>query len=103
MPRTQRPLDDVRERFDPGDKWGSTMGERFGIAAALWYAGEYVPAEWEYQHGLGIVTDEDEHEEPDASWLDALRSGTYSPAELVHAGNVLARYADNLRRLGHDY
>ena len=96
----------VREDFDNYDKWGSALGHRFGIATVLWVMGEYVPYGWEFSPGMAAIGPDDIREDetyPDIYWLDELESGTISADDMRHAGNVLARYAELLRRADLDY
>jgi hypothetical protein len=80
-----------------GDPWGWCMAWWFAIAGTLHDRGDSVPAEWQYRTSpLGGVDPDDWH----ASAIRDLEIG--APA-LVHAGNVLMRYAARCRRAGLDY
>ncbi len=101
---TNEALIEIRSRMDPGDRWGSVMGERFGIATALYIEGEEIPTEWEFSPGLiseSSIRADDLW--PDIYWLETLRSGEYSVEDLILAGNVLRRYSQALERAGLSY
>jgi hypothetical protein len=98
-------LEAFRDFFDGGDPWGSTLSAHFDIAECLYRHGVEVPAEWEYRPSPMIEVGEFP-EDDDASLF-------YSEIEvllvqghvtnLIHAGNVLARYAAQLKLAGYDY
>jgi len=80
-----------------GDPWGWCMGWWFAIAGTLHDRGETVPAAWHYRPSPFGGVDPDDFNASLIAELD-----TTSPA-LVHAGNVLSRYAERCRRAGRDY
>lgn len=97
---------------DPGDLWAWCQSHRFGIAAALYaYDPAEVPSSWEYRPGCGAQTletlagmvDDDAAEYPDCEWAAELVAGGFGPAELVRAGEILARYALVLEHAGRSY
>lgn len=96
-------LDALRDSFDSYDSWGSTISAHFDIAETLYRYGAPIPEEWQFSPGLAAQEDFNEEE---ASYFAAqcdlfMREGHYS--NLVHAGNVLMRYAAQLRLAGEDY
>lgn len=85
---------------DPGDQWGSCMAHWFGIAGALYGAGEMFPDEWQYSPGLSAG---DCEEFPDSAYAEMLARGDVAPDDLRQAGDVLCRYSSMLRSAGKDY
>lgn len=83
--------------WDNGDKWGSAMGEAFTIANELDFRGS-VPESWQYSKGC--LAPNDMRESEDWNYQACINATTQ---ELEHAGNVLMRYTELLRKHGHDY
>jgi hypothetical protein len=91
---------------DRGDPWGNVMGMRFGISYVLFATSNSIPDEWEFSPGMGEISPEAirlEDGYPDVWLLDELEAGTVTADELVHAGNVLARFGSILEAKGMDY
>lgn len=83
------------------DGWGTLMQHRFGIAEALYHAGDSLPAEWQFRHGAasGCLADW-----PDSEYRWMLsETGQVSADQLRYAGNVLDRLARLYVRAGKDY
>lgn len=90
--------------LDSGDSdlWGWAMSHWFGIAGTLQrHEPEAIPSAWHYRPGIGV--EEEVTEYPDCEWEDGFIFGDFTAADLVHAGNVLSRYADLLKLKGLDY
>ena len=98
-------LDLFRESFDPYDPWGSVVSAMFDIAECLYCAGASIPEEWEFTPSpalqVGTVRDPDEVSMFAVDIDLLLRTGHYS--NLIHAGNVLQRYAHLLDLEGRSY
>lgn len=96
-------LDALRDSFDAYDAWGSTISAHFDIAECLFRYGAPIPESWEFTPGMGLSTEFDEENESYfAAQCDTfMEQGHYS--NLVHAGNVLERYAAQLKLAGMDY
>lgn len=93
------PILDEFRHGSTGDRWGDAMNWLFIIADAMTHLGMTVPSHWEYRHSPVC----DGSELTDWGWLDMVRDGEWSYAELVNAGNVLSRYTDALRNAGESY
>lgn len=102
-------LDTFRENFDGGDPWGSTIEAHFQVAYTLMRHGVDVPADWQFSPGMFVPDLEDnnpDNEDGEGSYIGwqfdlLMREGHVS--NLIHAGNVLARYAFHLSMAGYDY
>lgn len=96
-------LESMRDDFDGGDPWGSVMTAWFDIAECLYRNGADIPADWEYRPSpLMNVGERPEEASMFYEECDLLmREGHYS--NLIHAGNVLVRYAAQLKLAGFDY
>lgn len=97
-------LDLFREDFDSYDAWGSTLMAHFDIAECLYRHGADIPEEWEFSPSPFLHVGDELPEDASyfATEIDLLmRQGHYS--NLVHAGNVLSRYAMQLKLAGKDY
>lgn len=94
-------LETMRDTFDGGDAWGSVMAWHFAIADVMTEIdASRVPAEWEFsQSPFGANTEAYEYQ----STLEAMRDGGATLDDLIHAGNVLMRYAAQLQAAGQDY
>ena len=90
-------LESMRDTFDGGDPWGSVMAWHFAIADYLTNLdADSVPEEWGFvQSPLGSATDCYEYE--------TLADEQPSVEDLIHAGNILCRYASMLKLAGFDY
>lgn len=89
-------LETMRDSFDGGDPWGSTMEWWFAIADYTTDTYGDTPAEWEFRQSP-CGSNEDAYA---FQQLDDLRP---SEAQLLHAGNVLSRYAAQLKLAEMDY
>lgn len=95
--------------YDPYDPWGSTIEAHFQIAYTLVRHGAEVPAAWDFHPGCFVPTADDnnpENEDGDGSYIGwefdlMMREGQVR--NLIAAGNVLARYAAQLKLAGMDY
>lgn len=86
----------MRDSFDGGDAWGSVMGWWFAIADYLTENFDGVPGSWGFQQSpFGVDKDAYEFE-----WLTELQP---TEEQLIHAGNILERYAAQLKLAGEDY
>ena len=83
------------------DGWGTLMSHWFGIAEALYHAGEDIPAVWQFRHSpiQDCVSDW-----PDSEYRWMLsETGQVTADQLRYAGNVLDRLARLYVRAGKDY
>lgn len=102
-------LEVLRDHFDAHDPWGSVLEAHFQICYTLMRYGAEIPADWKFRAGAFSPTMEDndpDNEDGEGSLLGwefdlIMREGGYS--NLIHAGNVLARYASLLKLNGQDY
>lgn len=90
-------MEDFRDMFDAGDRWGSAMGPWFTVACELYWRGEDNPAHWEFRPGAN-VPDPRDHDDP---WFAACEKA--DPDQLVRFGNFLHRYSRRLKLAGLDY
>lgn len=79
------------------DAWGWCMGWWFAIAGAIHDRGDAVPAEWHYRPSPMGGADPDGFEDNTIAELEIT-----TPA-LIHAGNLLNRYAEFCKRKELDY
>jgi hypothetical protein len=108
---TRNPVIEVFRSFgyDPYDPWGSTVEAQFQICYTLMRGGAEIPAAWQFSPGAWTPSEDDndpDNEDGDGSLLGwefdiILREGGYR--NLIHAGEVLNRYATLLKSEGHDY
>lgn len=105
-------LETFRDHFDSYDPWGSVVEAHFQLAYTLVRHGAKVPEAWEFQLGAFRPTMDDNNpdvqdEDSDGSLLgwefDQIMREEGGEAHIVHAGNVLARYAHLLSMAGMDY
>ena len=104
-------LSEVRDRSDSGDRWGSALGELFGIASALTLSGEIVPEHWQYRHGISnrqdVLANVTGEYDLDRFWLLEIVGTGIGNRETVQAitqvGNILNRYVDLLETRGEGY
>lgn len=96
---TRNPILEVmRDTFDGGDAYGSTLMWHFAIADVVFEIVGRTPAHWEFTPSpLGADTDSYEYQ----TIIGADVGATLET--LIHAGNVLERYAGQLRLAGEDY
>jgi hypothetical protein len=95
--------------YDPFDPWGSTIEAHFQICYTLVRYGAEVPADWQFSAGAfspAMDDNDPDNEDGEGSYLGwefdlLMREGHYS--NLIHAGNVLSRYAALLKANGHSY
>lgn len=80
--------------FDP---WGWCMAWWFAVAGAIHDRGEDVPADWHYRPSPFGGVDLDNFEDSAIAELEI------STPALVHAGNVLNRYAERCKLAGLNY
>ena len=94
-------LETMRDTFDSGDAWGSTLSWHFAICDVISEIDpSQIPSAWEYQQSpFGADTEQYEYTEV----LEAMRGDGATLDDLIHAGNVLSRYAAQLRLAGQDY
>lgn len=111
MTNARKTLWNLGIEIDRSDAWGATLCAHFDIAHAIEHYGrEYPPAEWQYRDAMGCDgllpsrdanrTGEDETARTVAA---AILRHPETERELVHVGNVLARYARLLERAGRSY
>lgn len=99
----------IRDHLDSYDIWGSVIEAHFQICYSLTRAEVDVPQAWGFSAGMFAPEADDndpENEDGDGSllgWeLDLLmREGHYR--DLLHAGEILARYAKQLELAGKSY
>jgi hypothetical protein len=102
-------LEAFRDNFDAYDPWGSTLEAQFQICFTLLRGGADIPAAWGFSPGAFSPAADDndpDNEDGEGSLFGwecdlILRQGGYS--NLIHAGNVLERYAAQLKLAGKDY
>jgi hypothetical protein len=99
---------DFRLYDDPDDRWGHAMAWWFGVAETLHAMDEDIPDAWQFRPSpmnenrtLADVAASEEW--PDTQIAEYVQDGTYSATDLIHAGNVLSRYANILQRAGMAY
>lgn len=101
--RPENPVLDFLDFAADGDEWGDCMMGWFGIAAVLHAEGSRgVPDRWRYQPGAG-ASEVDADAWPDADLAHGLRSGEWTEADMIEAGDYLSELADALRAEGKDY
>ena len=91
-------IEEVKQSWDSGDKWGSVMAWLFAIADEMYMRGSGPPDAWDFWPGLGI--------NGDVRQLDTFEGETCAEAsddELAWTGSVLWRYRAALERAGLDY
>jgi hypothetical protein len=88
--------------WDSYDAWGSIMMHFFGVAEALYVAGEDVPYDWQFQPGAGGSSPE-WLDEPASEYYEMLQSGEVTPDQLRASGNLFNKWADAARDAGMDY
>jgi hypothetical protein len=98
-------LDALRDSFDAYDAWGSALSAHFDIAECLYRNGAQVPEAWEFRPSP-MLNVGDPLDPEDCSYFaeqieHMMREGQVS--NLIHAGNVLARYVHLLKLAGKDY
>ncbi len=94
-------LETMRDTFDGGDPWGSTIAWHFAVSDVLHEIDpELVPKSWEFTPSVfGSNTEAYEYE----AVCDLIKDEGIDADVLIHAGNVLARYAHILMLNGYDY
>lgn len=100
--KTRNPIiETMRDSFDGGDPWGSTMEWWFAIADVITEIDpSQVPSAWEFrQSPFGANTDSYAYQEI----IDTMRDEGAVLEDLLNAGNVLTRYATQLKLAGMDY
>ncbi len=80
-----------------GDPWGTTLECHFMIAHILYDREAAIPKHWGYKPSPIAEKQAD----TDSYWFDVLNDET--DENLVHFGNLLARYAQVLKRNDRDY
>lgn len=99
---TRNPIiERMRDSFDGGDAWGSTMEWWFAIADVITEIDpSQVPSDWEFrQSPFGSNEDSFAYQEIVALMVE----DGITLDDLVPAGNVLTRYAAQLKLEGMDY
>jgi hypothetical protein len=90
-------LEIMRDSFDGGDAWGSVMEWWFAIADYLTDLDpDSVPQDWQFRQSP-IGSDVDSYA------YQMLANEQPTAEQLIHAGNVLSRYAAQLKLAGMDY
>ena len=86
-------------KYDP---WGEGMMLMFAVCDVLYANGEGVPDEWEFRPGLGGgAIDPDNYL---ATWMnETYTTRGVTGDDLVHFGNVLARYTRIMDTAGRSY
>jgi hypothetical protein len=98
-------LDSFRQdAYDPYDVWGSTISAHFDIAECLYRHGVPTPEFWEFRPSP--LLEVGDPLEDDASMFATeveflMEQGHIT--NIIDAGNVLARYAAQLKLAGMDY
>lgn len=98
---TRNPIiERMRDSFDGGDAWGSTMEWWFALADVITgIDASRIPSEWEYrQSPMGADIDSYAYQEIIAVVCDGATID-----DLLHAGEILTRYAAQLKLEGMDY
>ena len=85
------------EDFDKGDKWGSAMIAFFTVANEINHREQNTPSSWQYRPSP-VMGDQREH---DDGMFEACENANLN--DLIHFGNILERYTQNLDRLGVSY
>lgn len=102
-------LEALRDNFDSHDPWGSVIEAHFQICYTLLRYNASIPEDWQFRAGAYAPQEDDndpDNEDGEGSLFGwecdlLMRQGHYS--NLIHAGNVLARYAAQLKLAGKDY
>lgn len=105
VPTANPVLDLVRDSFDGGDPYGSAILAWFAVADVAYVVGVYIPADWQYRPGA-FLSEERLRGEGDylaIEILDNLDRGLITEGQLIHAGEVLARYVGFCKRAGVGY
>lgn len=94
-------LETMRDTFDGGDPWGSAVAWHFAIADVITEIDPaQVPEAWEFQQSpFGADTEAYEYN----AVIETMRDNGAVLEDLIHAGNVLARYTHLLMLAGKDY
>ena len=94
-------LETMRDTFDGSDAWGSVAAWHFAIADVISEIDpDQVPEEWQYrQSPFGVDTEAYEYDQI----IETMRDEGATLDDLIHAGNVLHRYAIQLKLAGLDY
>lgn len=84
------------------DEWGTTMSWMFAICDYLTDGNVEVPREWEFrQSPFGSDTEAYEYQIIDEIFIHS--DDDDKTQTLIHAGDILVRYAHLLKSLGKDY
>lgn len=90
----------LRDGWDDGDKWSSVLAWHFAIADVVYEIVGHTPDSWEFTPSpFGAETECWEYE----TIMEAMREDGATLDDLIHAGNILQRYAAQLRLAGEDY
>ena len=87
-------VQDFKDGFDRGDRWGSVMSAWFDVAAILHNRGADIPPDWYYRPG---AVAEQEVSDWHGHWCDA------DTVSLLGFGKLLSGLADEIREAGEDY
>lgn len=101
-----RKIDMLPLSWDNSDKWGSVMSWAFACADALYFAGEMIPSEWQFQPGAmsGELDRSENTEHSEAVWItEDVEDGTITWDDVRHLGNALMRYRHILDARGESY
>jgi hypothetical protein len=99
---TRNPIiERMRDSFDGGDPWGSTMEWWFAIADVITEIDPtQVPSDWKFRQALfGADTEAFAYQEI----IETMRDDGATLEDLISAGNILTRYASLLKLNGQDY
>lgn len=91
------------DRGPHGDVWGSSMGVLFGIADALYAAGESIPGEWQYRHGPSQADLDPDEDYEAIAFTGAVEAGRLTWDNVRHMGRIFDRYTRALDRAGRSY
>lgn len=83
--------DEITISWDGGDPCGSALSNLFGLCAVVTVYGGDVPAEAEYQPGLGVERELDEY--PDSMFAELVDDGSADLDDLIYWIRVLNQYA----------
>lgn len=88
----------IAMQWDGGDAQASVFSPYFGVCTVLYVAGEYVPAEAEFQPSPFLSDNGDlsqvKDEWPDAEIAEMYEAGEVTGDDLVYWARVLSRAAD---------
>lgn len=94
-------LETMRDTFDSGNAWGSVAAWHFAICDVIGEIDpDQVPEEWQFrQSPFGADTEAYEY----SAVIETMAGDGVVLDDLIRAGNILHRYATQLRLAGLDY